>query len=50
MVSTKEPGELVPIYAKPDKASAVTAQLERGVVATVKRCDDGWCSVSGPRL
>ena len=47
MVTTKEPSELVPIYAKPDNASAVTAQLERGVVATVKRCDDGWCSVSG---
>ena len=28
----------------------MTAKLERGVVGVVKRCEDGWCAISGPRL
>ena len=48
MVIAKNPDELVPIYEKPDVESAVTAQLERGVVGTVKRCGgEGWCYVNG---
>jgi SH3-like domain-containing protein len=47
LVTAKQPDELIPVHAKPDAGSAVTAKLERGVVAVVKRCDDGWCSISG---
>ena len=47
MVTAKNPHDLIDIHAKPDLESAVTAKLERGVVATVKRCDNGWCSISG---
>ena len=47
MVTTKATDELVPLYDKPDAESAVRAKLERGVVTTVKRCNDGWCQVSG---
>jgi SH3-like domain-containing protein len=48
MVLAKNPDELVSIYDKPDVESAVTAKLERGVVAPVKRCGgDSWCYVNG---
>jgi SH3-like domain-containing protein len=47
MVTAKEPDELVPVRDKPEAEGAVTAKLERGVIATVKRCDDGWCRVTG---
>ncbi len=47
MVTAKNPSDLIDIHAKPELESAVTAKLERGVVATVKRCDNGWCSISG---
>lgn len=47
LVTAKQPDELIPIHAKPDADSAVTAKLERGVVGVVKRCEDGWCAISG---
>ena len=47
MVIAKTPDDLVPVYEKSDAQSAVVAKLERGVVGTVKRCNDNWCSISG---
>jgi SH3-like domain-containing protein len=47
LVTAKKAGELIPLYAKPDADSAVTAKLERGVLSTVKHCNDGWCAISG---
>jgi SH3-like domain-containing protein len=47
MVTTKIVDELVSVHDKPDTQSAVTAKLERGVIGTVKRCEDGWCRVAG---
>ena len=47
MVTAKAADELVPVHGKPDLESAVTARLERGVVGMVKRCNDGWCAISG---
>jgi len=47
MVTAKNPHDLIDIHAKPDPASSVSAKLERGVVATVKHCDNGWCAISG---
>jgi SH3-like domain-containing protein len=47
MVMAKAPDDLVPVYAKPDAKGGVTAQLERGVVGTVRRCGGGWCQFSG---
>lgn len=47
MATTKSPGELVLVHDKADANSAVVAKLERGVIGTVKRCDDGWCRISG---
>jgi SH3-like domain-containing protein len=47
MVTAKNPDDIVPIYTKADAQSTVTAKLERGVVGTVKRCEDGWCYFAG---
>jgi SH3-like domain-containing protein len=48
MVIAKNPDDLVPVYENADAQSAVVAKLERGVVGTVKRCTDGWCTIKGP--
>jgi SH3-like domain-containing protein len=47
LVTSKLKDELVPVYDKADVESAVVAKLEPGVVGSVKRCADGWCSISG---
>ena len=39
--------DFVPIHSSYDRQSAVTARLQAGVLATVKRCNDNWCRVSG---
>src|SRR3954447_25076537 len=39
--------EPLPLYNKPEAASAVSAKLQHGVLATVKRCKDGWCRLTG---
>ena len=39
--------ELLPLRYKPDATSAVSAQLQHGVLATVKRCSSGWCRLAG---
>ena len=38
---------LLPLHAKPDGKSYVSAQLQGGVLGTVKRCGDGWCRITG---
>jgi len=44
---TKTSDQPVPIHASADLKSNVVAQLEPGVLGTVKRCDGLWCRVSG---
>jgi SH3-like domain-containing protein len=39
--------DFVPLHASADAASAVTARLQAGVLASVKRCTGAWCRVSG---
>jgi len=46
-VQMKSKTDLAPLYAKPDDKSAVTAQLQVGVLGTVKRCTGAWCEISG---
>jgi SH3-like domain-containing protein len=36
-----------PLRSKPKEESAVTAQLQSGVQANVKRCTGGWCRLQG---
>jgi SH3-like domain-containing protein len=48
MVTAKGADNLVTLHEKPDLQSEVTARLERGVIASVKRCSgEGWCYLAG---
>ena len=49
LVSPQSKGkdELLPLHNRPEAASAVGAKLQHGVLATVKRCKDGWCRLVG---
>jgi SH3-like domain-containing protein len=48
LVSPQSKGkELLELRNKPDAASAVSAKLQHGVLATVKRCQSGWCRLTG---
>ena len=46
-VQLKAKTDLAPLYAKPDVKSAVTAQLQVGVLGTIKHCTGTWCEVTG---
>jgi SH3-like domain-containing protein len=46
-VQMKAKTDLAPLYAEPDDKSAVTAQLQVGVLGAVKRCTGTWCEISG---
>lgn len=47
VVTAKAKDDLVPVYDSADLKSRVVAQLERGVQGSVKRCNAGWCRISG---
>ncbi|CAL74037.1 conserved hypothetical protein; putative signal peptide [Bradyrhizobium sp. ORS 278] len=47
VVTMKNKDDLAPIYESADATSAVTARLQAGVVAQVKKCGNGWCRVLG---
>lgn len=47
VVTPRTKGDLTPLYDRADPARAVAARLEAGVLATVRRCADGWCRISG---
>ena len=49
LVSPQSKGkdDLLALHDKPDAASAVNAKLQHGVLASVKRCKDGWCRLVG---
>jgi SH3-like domain-containing protein len=46
-VQLKAKTDLAAIYAKPDAKSGVTAQLQFGVLGTVKHCNGTWCEIVG---
>jgi SH3-like domain-containing protein len=43
-------GDPRPIRATASGDAAVTAYLQPGVMASIERCRDGWCRVSGGRF
>jgi len=47
VVTMKSKDQLAPIYDRADPESAVSARLQAGVVAQVKKCTNGWCRVTG---
>jgi SH3-like domain-containing protein len=46
-VQLKSKSALAPLHAKPDAQSAVTAQLQVGVLGAVKHCNGTWCEIAG---
>jgi SH3-like domain-containing protein len=47
VITMKTKDDLAPLHDRPDSNSAVAARLQNGVVAQVKRCNNGWCRVIG---
>ena len=47
VITMKTKDELAQLYESADRTSEVTARLQAGVVAQVKRCVAGWCRVTG---
>jgi len=47
VVVPKSKDELVPLYQSADIESAIAAQLQSGVLGTLKSCDGAWCQFSG---
>jgi len=47
VVRLKSKTELGALHAKPDPHSGVTAELQFGVLSTVKRCNGNWCRIAG---
>jgi SH3-like domain-containing protein len=47
VITMKSKDDFASLHESADAASAVTARLQAGVVAQVKRCVAGWCHVAG---
>src|SRR5580692_8266036 len=47
VVQLKAKTDLAPLHAKPDADTAVTAQLQSGVLGSVKSCNGLWCRLAG---
>jgi SH3-like domain-containing protein len=47
VVTMKSKDGLAPLYESADTTSALTARLQAGVVAQVRKCTSNWCHVSG---
>jgi SH3-like domain-containing protein len=46
-VQLKSKTALAALYREPDAKSAVAAELQVGVLSTVKHCTGTWCQISG---
>jgi SH3-like domain-containing protein len=46
-VQLKAKTDLAPLHSKPEAQSAVTAQLQSGVLGAIKRCTGNWCRLVG---
>jgi len=47
VVTLRAKDEYFPLRAKPNAESIVTAQLQNGVIGSIKRCVGGWCRLIG---
>jgi SH3-like domain-containing protein len=47
VITTKSKDGLAQLHDRADESSAIAAQLEAGVVASVRRCSGSWCRISG---
>jgi len=49
-VQMKVKTDMAPLHAKPDPSSAVTAELQIGVLGAVKACTGTWCHIVGDKF
>jgi SH3-like domain-containing protein len=47
VITMKSKDELASVYDRADVTGSVTAKLQVGVVASVKKCDSHWCHIAG---
>ena len=47
VVTMKSKDDLAPLHESADPMSIVTARLQAGVVAQVRKCTSNWCHVVG---
>jgi SH3-like domain-containing protein len=47
VVQLKSKTDLGQLRAKPDPQSPVTAELQSGVLGSIKHCSGTWCRVAG---
>ena len=47
VVTPKDKNQLVPLYDRGEGGGTVIAQLQAGVLASVKRCSGTWCRIAG---
>jgi SH3-like domain-containing protein len=47
VITMKHKDDLAPLYESADTTSVVTARLQVGVLAQVKKCTSVWCHISG---
>jgi SH3-like domain-containing protein len=47
VVAAKSKDDLIPAYQSADAKSDIAAQLQPGVLASVKRCSGTWCRING---
>ena len=47
VVQLKAKTDLAPLHAKPDAQSPLTAQLQSGVLGSIKSCNGLWCRLVG---
>jgi SH3-like domain-containing protein len=47
VVQLKAKTDLAPLHAKPDSESPVTAQLQSGVLGSIRSCNGLWCRLAG---
>ena len=47
VVTMKNKDDLAAVYDSPSASGAVSARLQAGVIAQVKKCSNGWCRVLG---
>jgi SH3-like domain-containing protein len=49
LVAPWRKGDIIPLYAKPGDGSDQVAKLQPGVLGNIRRCDGGWCRMSGEK-
>jgi SH3-like domain-containing protein len=47
VVTQRSKDALVPLNESPETTGSVTARLQSGVVASVRRCTGSWCRITG---